>query len=308
MTMLYHGAAERGAAWAQAFAERLPEVPFRIWPDIGDPAQVRYLAAWAPPADLIASVPNLEVLFSVGAGVDQLSLAEVPPGLRVVRMVDPQIATEMADYVVMGALMLHRDLPFHLAQQREGRWTFRVPKLASERRIGIMGLGDLGKAALAALRPHGFPLAGWSRSAHAIEGVECFSGEAGLASFLARTDILVCLLPLTPDTRGLLCADLFAQLPPGAMLLNAARGGHVVDADLIFALDSGQLSAAMLDVTEPEPLPPGHPFYTHPAILLTPHVASVTRADSAGNVLIDNLIRQRNGQPLTGEIDRARGY
>ncbi|WP_067734227.1 2-hydroxyacid dehydrogenase [Novosphingobium naphthalenivorans] len=308
MNILYHGTLDRGETWQHLCAERLPEVDFRCWPDIGDPAEVRCLVAWTPPADLITALPNLEVLFSVGAGIDQLNLDAVPDHVRVVRMVDPGIIEGMAEYVVMATLALHRDMPFFLAEQRAGRWSFRAPPMPSARRVGVMGLGELGRAALDALMPLGFRLSGWSRSAKAIDGVECFAGAEGLEPFLASADILVCLLPLTEDTRGILCRETFAKMPRGAMLINAARGGHLVSADLIKALDSGQLSAAMLDVSDPEPLPEGHPFYAHPAVFLTPHVAAVTRAESAGLVLIDNLGRLAEGAPLVGEVDRTRGY
>lgn len=308
MTLLYHGAAERGEVWRRLFAEQMPDMSFRIWPDVGDAAQVRYLAAWAPPAEVVHALPNLEILFSTGAGVDQLAAGALPPGLRIVRMVEPGIIAGMAEYVTMAVLALHRDLPFLIAEQRAGRWTFRAPPLAAQRTVGIMGLGELGRASLEALRPFGFPLIGWSRSRHHIDGVDCFAGEDELPAFLARTDILVCLLPLTPQTRGILSRETFAQLPRGAMIVNAARGGHLVDEDLIEALDSGQIGAAMLDVTDPEPLTSGHRFYDHPAIILTPHIASVTRSESSGAVLIDNLRRLAAGLPPIGEIDPKHGY
>ncbi|MCX7282779.1 MAG: glyoxylate/hydroxypyruvate reductase A [Novosphingobium sp.] len=309
MTFLYHGLEARGAVWADIFAARVPQLPFWRWGiDPVDPAAVRYLAAWNAPADFIAHFPNLEVLFSVGAGIDQLPLAALPPQVRVVRMVEQGIITGMAEYVAMACLALHRDLPFFITEQRAGRWTYRHTRLAAESRVGVMGLGELGKAALAMLAPLGFPLSGWSRSAHHIEGVTCFSGAGGLGAFLAQVDILICLLPLTPETRGILCRETFAMMPRGSALVNAGRGGHLVAEDLIAALDSGQLRAAMLDVTDPEPLPEGHAIYHHPAVFLTPHVAAETRHGSAGEVLADNVLRLLAGEPLLGEVDRTRGY
>lgn len=308
MALLYHGSAERGEIWGRLVAEQIPEIEFRRWPDVGNANDVRYLAAWAPPSEVVHALPNLEVLFSVGAGVDQLALDRLPAGLRVVRMVEPGIVSGMAEYVTMAVLALHRDLPFLLAEQRAGRWTFRAPPLAAQRTVGIMGLGELGRASLDALKSHGFKLTGWSRSSHEVDGVECFAGDRELPEFLAQAEILVCLLPLTPETRGILSRETFARLPHGAMIVNAARGGHLNDTDLIEALASGQVRAAVLDVTEPEPLTTGHPFYEHPGVILTPHVASVTRSDSAGAVLIDNLRRLQSGRPLIGEIDLVRGY
>ena len=309
MTLLFHGLEQRGLVWRDIVAARVPEVPFLRWGhDAVDPQTVRYIAAWNAPADFIAQFPNLEVLFSVGAGIDQLPLDALPDRVRVVRMVEQGIITGMAEYVAMACLALHRDLPFFLAEQRAGRWSYRHTRLAVESRIGIMGLGELGRAALDVLKPLGFPLSGWSRTAREIEGVQCYAGADGLGAFLAQSDILVCLLPLTDETRGILCRETFARMPSGSALVNAARGGHLVDADLIEALDSGHLRAAMLDVTVPEPLPEGHAFYGHPAIILTPHVAAETRHATAGNVLADNLERLLAGQPLLGEVDRMQGY
>ena len=306
--VLHCGDEVRGKEWQAVIPQHLPQVQLRCWPDGRDVAHIRHLVAWTIPDDLLAALPNLEVLFSIGAGIDQLALDQLPANLRIVRMIEPGITGTMADYVAMAALALHRDLPQYLADQRAGLWNPRTTLHTRERRVGVMGLGELGRASLAALAPLGFQLSGWSRSEQAIDGVQCFHGQPGFGPFLAQCDILICLLPLTADTRGILCRDTFNQLPRGARLVNVARGGHLVQDDLLAALDSGQLAAAMLDVTDPEPLPPGHPFYTHPAIVLTPHTAGVTRRDSAVHVLIDNLRRELAGLPLAGEVDRTRGY
>lgn len=308
MHIVHCGDEARGRAWQAAVAQALPHVRFSCWPDVEDPASVRYVVAWTLSDEVIAALPNIEILFSVGAGIDQLDLSRLPPDLRVVRMIEPGITDTMADYVTMAVFALHRDLQFHISEQRAGRWTWRDVSPAYECRVGVMGLGVLGRAALAKLGLHGFRLSGWSRSQHQVEGVECFSGDDGLAPFLAQSDILVCLLPLTDDTRGILNSETFAALPKGARLLNVARGGHLVQQDLLTALDSGQIAAAMLDVTDPEPLPAGHPFYTHPAILMTPHVAGITRTDTAINSLIANLKRVMEGAPLVGEVDTRRAY
>lgn len=308
MHVLHHGDENRGRRWREVIKRELPEISFTCWPDAFEAADIRHLVAWTLPDDLIARLPNLETIFSIGAGIDQLDLDRLPRDLRVVRMIEPGITDTMADYVAMAVLVLHRDLPFHIAEQRAGRWSWRDVPPARERKVGIMGLGELGRAALATLAPHGFQLAGWSRSKRMIDGVQCFSGDDGLAAFLAQSEILVCLLPLTDDTRHILNRETFSALPRGARLVNVARGGHLVQDDLLDALQSGQLSAAMLDVTDPEPLPASHPFFTHPAILLTPHVAGITRTDSAVHALIDNLRRLIAGNPLVGEVDLSRGY
>lgn len=308
MRVLHLGPTERGESWRDAIAAALPEVRLELWPHFENPQDIRHVVAWTLPDEVIAALPDLEVLFSVGAGIDQLDTARLPENLRIVRMIEPGITETMADYVAMATLMLHRDLPFHLSEQRAGRWTWRTAAPAHECRVGVMGLGELGRAALAKLALHGFRLSGWSRLAHHVDGVECFAGEQGLAPFLAQSDILVCLLPLTDDTRRILNRKIFAAMPRGARLLNVARGGHLAQEDLLEALDSGQLEAAMLDVTDPEPLPASHPFYSHPAILLTPHVAGITRTGSAVHSLIDNLRCLIEGRPLAGEVDRDRGY
>lgn len=308
MTLLLKSDAARSQEWMRLLAEKAPDLPFRTWPDIGDPADVRYLAAWLPPDDVMAQFPNLELLFSVGAGVDQLDLAKLPPELPVVRMIEPGLVDSMVEYVTMAVLALHRDLVPYIASQREQAWAPLRIRPASERRVGILGLGMLGEACSRKLAEFGFRVAGWSRSRHAIDGIECFAGNVELPDFLARTDILVCLLPLTDETRGILGARLFAGLPRGAMLVNAGRGGHLDQDALLAALDSGQIASAVLDVTVPEPLPAGHPLWSHPSLLITPHVASRSRSEASLDALLENLRRHRAGEPLVGLIDRQRGY
>ncbi|MDM0056371.1 2-hydroxyacid dehydrogenase [Variovorax fucosicus] len=307
-TFLYKSDPERGRQWAEVFRRREPAIDFRIWPDIGDPAQVRFLAAWEPPADLSARFPRLEVLFSSGAGVDQFDFAALPPQLPVVRMVEPGIVGGMVEYVTHAVLGLHRDMPRYRRQQAEGVWQPLPVRPAGQRRVGVLGLGSLGQAVLAQLVGLGFDCAGWSRSRHAVDGVKCHAGADELPGFLARTDILVCLLPLTDSTRAFLDARLFSMLPKGAGLVQVGRGPQLVDADLLSALDSGQISEAVLDVTDPEPLPAAHAFWRHPNIQLTPHIASMTQPLSAAEAVLDNLRRFEAGEPMVGLVDRSRGY
>ena len=308
MTFLYKSDPTRGAVWARRFAEQAPDVPFRTWPDVGDPAQVRYLAAWTMPAGLLETLPNLEVLFCVGAGIDQLDLAQVPDSIPVVRMVEPGLVAGMVEFATLAVLALHRDWPAYAAQQRERKWKALRVARAEERRVGVMGLGVLGQAVLEKLQGFGFPCAGWSRSARRLDGIECHAGEDGLPAFLARTDILVNLLPLTPATRGILARGLFDALPRGAAVVNLGRGKHLVAGDLIAALDAGQLAAAIVDVTDPEPLPPDHPLWMHPRVVVTPHIASETQPETSASVVIDNIRRHQRGEPLVGLVDRQRGY
>ncbi len=308
MTFVYKADPERSDEWATLFAERAPEIDFRAWPDIGDPQAVKYLGVWEPLDDLANQFPNLEVVFSLGAGVDQIDLSAIPPHVPLVRTIEPGIADTMGEYATFAVLALHRHVIAYMNQQRSQVWQqFRV-RPAATRTVGILGLGQLGQVVAQRLTGLGFPCVGWSRSRREVADVTCFAGVAELPDFLTQSDILVCLLPLTAETRGFLNRDLFRQLPHGASLVNVGRGGHLIADDLLEALDTGQLNAAVLDVTEPEPLPPGHPFWTHPDILLTPHVASMTQPESAIEVVLENIRRHERGEAMVGVIDRERGY
>lgn len=309
MAVLYLSDPARGAVWAAHFARHAPDIPFHIDATACDPAAIRYLVTWEVPDDMASRFPNLDVVFSVGAGVDQFDLATLLPGVELVRMIEPGITQGMVEYVTMAVLALHRNLPTYLAQQRAALWQPEaLLRPAAQRPVGVLGLGVLGQAVLQALGPFGFPLAGWSRSPRRLPGIATFAGAEELPAFLARTEILICLLPLTDETQGMLATPLFAQLPKGAMLINVGRGGHLVANDLIAALDTGQLTAAVLDVCEPEPPAPDHPFWWHPGITLTPHIASMTQPDTAAAIVLENIRRHHAGAMMKGAISRDRGY
>lgn len=305
---VYKADPERGQQWADVFRREAPQIDFRLWPEIGDAADVRFLAAWEPPSDLQSLFKNLQLLFSTGAGVDQFDFAVLPPQLPVVRMVEPGIVQGMVEYVTHAVLDLHRDMPAYRRAQQQRQWHPLTVRAARVRRVGVLGLGTLAQAALEKLVAFDFDCAGWSRTRREVPGVRCYAGADELDLLLARSDLLVCLLPLTDATRGVLNSALFAKLPHGASLVHVGRGAQLVAADLLQALDDGHLSEAVLDVTDPEPLPPDHALWSHPRVRMTPHIASMTQPDTAARAVIDNLRRFARGDALVGLVDRARGY
>jgi glyoxylate/hydroxypyruvate reductase A len=296
-------------AWVAALRQRMPELDIRIWPDCGDLAEIDAAFAWRQPAGVLKRFPNLRFIQNFGAGVDNLvDDPDLPDGVPFCRMVDPDLTAGMSEYVMMAVLRYHRQVPQYEALQRECRWQQLPAPRARRTRIGVMGLGELGADAARKAMLFGFPVAGWSRSRKRIEGMESFAGMDELPAFLARTDILVCLLPLTPETRGIVNARTLGLLPRGAYFINAARGGHHVDVDLLAALESGQLAGATLDVFEPEPLPATHGFWRHPKVLMTPHAASFTNPETAAAQVVENIRRMRDGRKLLNVVDRRAGY
>jgi glyoxylate/hydroxypyruvate reductase len=309
MALLFKSETDRASLWRDAFAKLAPDLEFREWPEVGDPAEIEFALVWKPVKGDLKRYPNLKAIFSLGAGIEHIfSDPELPRHIPVVRMVDHGLTKGMTEYVLMHVLRFHRRAPELEAQKAAGVWNYIDYPPAWERRVGVMGLGVLGGDAARTIASFEFDTAGWSRRPKKIEGVECFHGEEGLARFLARTDILVNLLPLTEATQDILNARTFAQLPRGAYLINAARGRHLVEEDLIPALESGQLAGAALDVFREEPLPAGHPFWKHPKIWISPHVASVTQPSTAAKGVLDGIARLRAGLPLENVVDWSEGY
>lgn len=307
MAFLFNSDTARAAVFRQIFARELPDLEFYHCSESIDAEKIRYLLTWNVPDD-VSRFRNLEVLFSLGAGVDQFRPETIPDRVKLVRMVEDGIISMMQEYVVLGVLTLHREILAYREQQGRGLWQALATPQATDRRVGFLGLGMLAQAAIDRLKPFRFPLAAWSRSKKVVEGVACFHGDDQLGDFLRGTDILVCLLPLTEQTRGILNGKLFSLLPVGARLLHVGRGPQLDQAALVEALDSGDLAGAMLDVTDPEPLPESHALWSHPKVIITPHIASVTQPHTAAQSIIENIRRHRAGRNPIGLVDRTLGY
>ena len=306
-TLLIKTDFRRGAEWREAFAGF--DVEVREWGAPGDPGEIDYALVWKPEAGALAAFPNLKIIFSIGAGIDHLlGDGVLPRGLPVVRMVERALTAGMTEYVLYHVLRFHRFMPQYEAGRREGAWREIPQTPAWRRRVGLLGLGVLGADAARALAALGFDVAGWSRGEKNIRGVASYHGARGLREMLARSEILVCLLPLTAQTENILNAETFAQLPKGAFVINAARGGHCMEEDLLAALESGQLAGAALDVFKTEPLEKSSPLWRHPRVYITPHIASMTVPATAAEHVMENIRRFRAGRELTHLADLAREY
>jgi glyoxylate/hydroxypyruvate reductase A len=309
MALLFKTTSPHAALWRSELTRLVPGLDIRFFPEIGDKRDIDCAVVWAPPHGLLATLPGLKLIISLGAGVDHL-LADpaLPRRVPIMRLVDPHMVAQMSEYLMLQVLRLHRRDLTYQAQQRERVWREHVQRPAAERRVGILGLGRYGADAAMKLKGLGFDVAGWSRSAKSLDGIRCFAGDAGLAALLKRTDILICLLPLTQETAGILDQRAFALLPRGAAIVNVGRGGHLVEADLLAALDGDQLDAAILDVFGEEPLPEDHPFWRHPRIVMTPHVAAATNPPTAAAIVADAINRMREGRPIADLVDFEREY
>jgi glyoxylate/hydroxypyruvate reductase A len=295
-------------AWRDTFAARLPDLEIRIWPDAGAPAEIEYLAFMQPDFDALPVFPNLKAMFSRSAGVESFlhhpRLPKVPLGKVEPSGGDPM----MTEYVVMHVLRLHRDMPAYQRAQARREWRRVRIVRPEERRIGFLGYGLMAKAPALVLKSLGFPVSAWVRRPREGAEVPIFHGRDRLEPFLNQTDIAVCLLPLTRETEGIFCARTFAMMPRGAMLVNVGRGRHVVEADLIAALDSGQLSHAALDALWPEPLPPDSPLWLHPKVTVMPHVARRPTVAQLVTEIAANIRSLEAGGRLLQEVDLATGY
>jgi glyoxylate/hydroxypyruvate reductase len=304
--VIFYSRFDDPAAWKAALAAELPDLDFRTEP--GDPADVRYALVWKPPAGFFADFPNLRLVTNLGAGVDSLVGRDDLPDVPITRLSDDGMVSLMTSYVLFSVIRYARDIHLFERAQRRREWHYVHPRALSSVRVGVLGLGELGAAAAQALAGLGFDVRGWSRSPKTIPGVACSAGADALDAFLADTEILVILLPLTPDTRGLLDARRLARLPAGAKLINASRGAVTDEVALLTALKSGAIAEATLDVFTVEPLPPDHPFWGMENVLITPHLASITVPEAAARDVAESIRRVRAGSSPLHRIDPRRGY
>lgn len=308
MKLLFYTAGDDAGAWVAALRRELPTASVVCWPAAAAES-ADYALVWRPPPPLLCELVGVKAVFNLGAGVDALAGERaLPPEVPLVRLEDAGMAEQMIEYVCHAVLRRYREFDVYAEQQRAGFWCARPRPGKADFAVGILGLGVLGRAVAAALLPFGFPLRGWSRRPHPMHGVTVFAGLDELDPFLAATRVLVCLLPLTRATRGLLDRATLSRLPRGAGLINVARGGLIVENDLLALLDNGHLAAAMLDVFAEEPLPPGHRFWHHPRVALTPHVAAITRVDESVAQIAAKIRRLEAGLPVSGIVARDDGY
>lgn len=301
--------------WRAAMDKVAPTLDIRVWPDgVGNAADIEFTAAWLPPPNVVNSLPNLKVIFSLGAGVDAiLKDPTLPANVPIVRVNDPDLTGRMTEYIVLQVLVHHRQQRRIDENQKRKIWDSFPTHAASALSVGIMGMGVMGQDSAARLRDLGFKVAGWSRTRKQIDGVECFAGAAEFDAFLARTDVIISLLPATPETDGIINRATIRKLsrkgPFGApIVINAGRGRQQVAEDILACLDAGELHAATLDVFAVEPLPVSSPLWTHPKVTVTPHCAADSDPEVICAYVARQIARHKSGLPLENLVDRKRGY
>lgn len=292
--------------WLEGLRAALPGATVEAW-QAGDPV-ADHAVVWAPPQQFLDEQAGVKGIFNIGAGVDALMKLRLPASARVVRLDDAGMSVQMAEFVCHAVIRHFREFDGYEGDVAQGKWSYRKPRSRAEFPVGVMGLGVLGTRVAHTLGRFDFPVLGWSRSAKTIEGVECFAGAAQFDAFLVRTRILVCLLPLTPDTEGVMNRANLAKLQPGGYVINVARGAHLVDDDLIALLDNGHLAGAALDVFRTEPLPAGHAFWRHPKITVTPHTSARTLREESVAQIAGKILAMERGEPIPGVVDPGRGY
>jgi len=297
------------SAWKRALEQIDPNLEIEIWPDIENKNRVHFCVCWNQPKHLLDSFPNLKAVSSLGAGVDHLLTDDsLPDSVDICRVVSPSLVQQMKEYILGAILNIQRNFIRCFQQKNKKIWQTHDHSSASHWNVGIMGLGELGRPVAEQLAQVGYQVSGWSRSKKALTNVRSYAGSDELDSFLNNTQILVCLLPLTTETEGILALDIFKKLKHPAWVINVARGEHLVNEDLIYALDSSILQGAWLDVFSKEPLPNQHPFWNRDNIMITPHIASVTEPDEVAQQIVDNYKRALSGMPLNYAVDREKEY
>ena len=306
MRVFYYSVDQDQKSWIPGLQAALPGAEVSLWEPGAPPAD--YAVVWKPPQQLLDEQPTLKALFNTGAGVDALMQLQLPPALPVIRLDDAGMSVQMAEYVCHAVIRHFREFDRYEADTRAGKWSFRKPHSRLDYPVGILGLGVLGDRVARAVAQFDFPVNGWSRTPKTLPGVQCFAGDTALEAFLAASRIVVCLLPLTPETRDILDAQRLACVRPGGYVINVARGAHVVDADLLAALDSGHLAGATLDVFRSEPLPKDHPFWHHEKITVTPHTSARTLRSESIAQIAGKIAALQRGEPVAGMVDPSRGY
>jgi glyoxylate/hydroxypyruvate reductase A len=306
--LVFYSPVDDPVAWRAALTAELPDLDFRVDPDVGDPSEIAYALMWLPPKGFFSRFPNLKLVTNLGAGVDALVGRDDLVPVKFSRLSDPGMVAMMTSYVVFAVTRYARDIPVFERAKKRGEWDYVHPRPLFEIKVGVLGLGELGGPAAKTLASMGFTVSGWSRSAKDIPGVTSLTGREGLEQILSESEILVCLLPLTNDSRKLLGAKELALMPKGAKFINASRGAVVDEAALITALSSGAIGEATLDVFEKEPLPAGHPLWSLENVLITPHLASITVPALAAKDVAESIRRVRAGLPPLHEVEPGRGY
>lgn len=292
--------------WLQGLRAALPGAAIEDWAP-GAP-QADHAVVWSPPQQFLDEQRSLKGIFNIGAGVDALMKLKLPANAKVVRIDDGGMSVQMAEFVCHALIRHFRELDGYEADVAQGKWSYRKPRSRSEYPVGIMGLGVLGERVTRAVQQFEFPVLGWSRSPKVLPGIECFAGAAQFDAFLVRTRVLVCLLPLTPETENVMNRQNLAKLQPGGYVINVARGAHLVEEDLLALLDNGHLAGATLDVFRTEPLPAEHPFWAHPKITVTPHTSARTLREESIAQIAGKILAMERGEPVAGLVDPQRGY
>lgn len=296
-------------AWVEVLEKQHPGLNIYVYPEEHDKEEVEFALVWNHPRGLFKNYPNLKVIASMGAGVDHItSDPELPENITITRVIDNRLTSDMSAFVLAMIMDHLRNLSFYQEKEAEKIWNPVNYKRIEEVRVGIMGLGVMGSALASTLIRNGFTVSGWSKSEKEIEGVKSYYDNDDFEEFLQNSDILICLLPLTPQTETILDKELFEKLPEGAFVINVARGEHLVEHDLLEMIDTGHLSGAALDVFREEPLPDDHPFWTHPRIKVTPHIASVTKPEAVVPQIVENYERMKEHEPLKNVVERKKGY